>query len=80
MKQPLGRLESHLEWRKSLNQVSFRSIESDALVPAQWKSLADGTLSVFNMALVGLGENYLAAYRFVSGIDLKRRIATCILD
>ena len=63
-----------------MNQVSFRSIESDALVPAQWKSLADGTLSVFNMALVGLGENYLAAYRFVSGIDLKRRIATCILD
>ncbi|NBX94081.1 MAG: hypothetical protein EBQ79_00435, partial [Actinobacteria bacterium] len=63
-----------------MNQVSFRSIESEALVPAQWKSLADGTLSVFNMALVGLGENYLAAYRFVSGIDLKRRIATCILD
>ena len=63
-----------------MNQVSFRSIESAALVPAQWKSLADRTLSVFNMALVGLGDNYLAAYRFVSGIDLKRRIATCILD
>lgn len=63
-----------------MNQVSFRSIESKSLVPAQWQELADGSLSVFNMALVSLGENYLAAYRFVSGKDLKRRIATCILD
>ena len=63
-----------------MNQVSFRSIETKSLVPSQWAALEDSSLSVFNMALVAVEEGYLAAYRFVSGVDLKRRIATCRLD
>lgn len=63
-----------------MNQPSFRSIETSSLVPAKWSHLADSSLSVFNMALIGLEEGFLAAYRFVSAADLKRRIASCLLD
>jgi len=73
-------LGEYLERRAQLNEVTFRAIESKELVPSQWEHLADSSLSVFNMALVALDEGYLVAYRFVSAVDLKRRIATCLLD
>ncbi|MFM8926709.1 MAG: polysaccharide pyruvyl transferase family protein [Rhodoluna sp.] len=64
-----------------MNQnIEFKAVDNAILIPHDWAHLATGNLNVFNMALIPLDSGYLATYRFVSGADLARRIASCLLD
>ena len=59
------------------SEIDFKAIETASLIPAEWAKLTEGSINLFNMALIPTEEGYLAAYRFVSSIDQGRRIAIC---
>ena len=61
-------------------KVEFKAVDNANLIPQNWSQLTQGSLNIFNMALISLDSGYLAAYRFVSGVDRIRRIAVCLLD
>jgi predicted GH43/DUF377 family glycosyl hydrolase len=61
-------------------KIEFKAIEEGNLIPESWASLTQGTVNIFNLALISLDTGYLAVYRFVSAVDQVRRIAVCQLD
>jgi len=61
-------------------KVEFKAVDNANLIPQNWSQLTQGSLNIFNMALISVDSGYLAAYRFVSGVDRIRRIAVCLLD
>jgi hypothetical protein len=58
-----------------------KSLEVASLVPQAWKNLSLESVHTFNPALISDGQGgFIMAYRFVSDLDLIRRIGICRLD